>query len=72
MAGITLAQAQTQLDSFITASIEVAKNQEYWISGTRYRRADLPAILKAIDFWDNKVKTLSRGGIRIVGATPLD
>lgn len=71
MAGITLAQAQAQLDAFLAASTACANNQEYRIAGRVYRRADLDQILKMVDYWDSKVKSLSRGGVRVVGVTPL-
>jgi len=72
MAGITQATAQAQLDLFLAAAQAIAANQEYWVNAVRYKRADLGQVMRMIEFWDNKVKSLSRGGIRIVGATPLD
>lgn len=71
MAGITLAQAQEQLDAFLAASTACAQNQEYRIAGRVYRRADLDMILKMVEFWDTRVKSLSRGGVRVIGVSPL-
>jgi len=63
MAGITLAQAQAQLDVWIAASTAVASGQEYEIdtgNGRRkLRRADADSIQKQIVFWDGWVKRLS-------------
>jgi hypothetical protein len=72
MAGITLAQAQAQLDTWLAANSAVAGNQEYEIdtgSGgrRRLRRADAAEIRQQIDYWDGKVKSLtpaSGGGRR--------
>lgn len=71
MAGITLAQAQAQLDTWLTANSAVASGQEYEIdtgSGRRrLRRADAAEIRQQIDYWDGKVKSLtpaSGGGRR--------
>jgi len=72
LAGITLAQAQTQLDAYLAASIACSNNQEYRIAGRVYRRAQLDFILKMVDYWDAKVQSLSRGGVRVVGVSPLD
>lgn len=73
MAGITLQQAQKQLDNWLTASEAVAKGQSYTIStasGSRsLTRANASEILKQIQFWDTQVKRLARGGIRMRGAT---
>ena len=71
MAGITLTQAQAQLDAFLAAAEACAKNQEYRIAGRVYRRADLTQIQSMIEYWDAKVKSLSRSGIQVVQVTPL-
>ena len=62
MAGITLEQAQAQLDQWLAASTAVAKNQSYTISGRSFTKADAATILSQIEFWDRKVNQLSRGG----------
>ena len=65
MAGITLAQAQSNLDAWVAASTAVASNQSYEIGTAgvtrRLTRANAAEILKQIDFWDAKVKQLSGG-----------
>lgn len=66
MAGITLAQAQAQLDTWLAASTAVATGQEYEIStGTgmrKLRRADLGQIQSQIKFWDERVNALTPAG----------
>lgn len=72
MAGITLAQAQAQLDLWLAASTAVASGQEYEIdSGNggrrRLRRVDATEIRAQVDYWQAKVSRLtptSAGGRR--------
>lgn len=75
MAGITLEQAQQQLDAFLAASIAVSKGQEYAIGDRSLKRADLTEINAAIAMWQSQVERLSAGGrgrgIRIRGGVPL-
>lgn len=63
MAGITLAQAQAQLDAWLAASTNVATSQSYTIdtgNGSRtLTRADAAEIRSQIKFWDGQVKRLS-------------
>lgn len=63
MAGITLEQAQAQLDLWLQASTAVSAGQEYRIdtgNGSRsLRRADAAEIRQQIEFWDQKVKSLT-------------
>lgn len=59
MAGITLEQAQAQLDAYLAAEMAVLGGQEYEIAGRRLRRANLAEIQAGIDRWDRKVKELS-------------
>lgn len=73
MAGITLAQAETQLSAWLTASEKVATGQSYTIPGPAGRtvtRVDADLIQSQITFWDNQVKRLSRGGRRCRFGTP--
>jgi len=65
MAGITLDQAQAQLDAYLAASTAVANGQSYQIGTRAFRRADLKEILVSIKFWDGKVAELTAGGIRV-------
>lgn len=73
MAGITKEQAEAQLAAWLAASQAVAQGQSYTIStdsGSRsLTRANAQEILRQVAFWDAQVKRLSRGGIRIRGAT---
>jgi hypothetical protein len=68
MAGITLEQAQQQLDTWMAASIKVATGQAYEIEGRKMTRANLAEIQQSITFWDAKVKSLTptrRRGARV-------
>ncbi len=60
MAGITVTQAEAQLDAWIAASLAVASNQSYSIGGRSLTRADAGEIREQIEFWDAKVRSLSR------------
>lgn len=63
MAGITLEQAQAQLDAWMAASLAVTRNQEYRIetgNGARsLKRADAAEIRQQITFWQAKVNSLT-------------
>ena len=77
MAGITLEQAQAQLEMWLDAEAAIATSQSYSIGDRTLTRADLSSIESAITRWDRRVKQLSRssGGVgsgpRIRGGTPL-
>jgi len=72
MAGITLAQAEAKLATWMAAMDAVATGQEYAIGTRSLKRVDAKEIREQVQFWDLKVKELSRGttGIRVRGATP--
>lgn len=72
MAGITLAQAEAKLTLWMSAEDKVAAGQEYAIGARRLKRADLAEVRQQVQFWDAKVKELSRGttGMRVRGGTP--
>ena len=70
MAGITLSQAETQLALCMAADTAVATSQSYNMGGRALTRADAKEIRENIVFWDKQVKRLTRGGIRVTGATP--
>lgn len=72
MAGITRTEAEEQLRVWLAASKAVAKAQSYSVAGKTLTKADAEVIQKSITFWNKEVKRLSRGGIRIRGATPSD
>lgn len=76
MAGITLAQAETQLSNWMAALTAISSAQEYTIStpggSRRLVRADLAEVQKQVDYWNAKVIELSRvgSGMRLRGGTP--
>lgn len=70
MPAISLVQAEAQLDAWLAASTKVASNQSYEIDGRRLTRADAAEIRNQVDFWDRKVKALSRGGARMRTGAP--
>ena len=76
MAGITLAQAEAQLSSWLAASTAVASGQSYTIGARSFTRADAKAIQQQIEYWDKKCQEL--GGtsnvartIKVYGGTPV-
>jgi hypothetical protein len=76
MAGITLAQAESQLTAWIAASTAVAGGQSYTINGRSMTRADARAIQEQIEFWDRKCQSLAGISnvvrkIKTYGATPV-
>ncbi len=69
MAGITLAEAQTQLAAWIAASTAVAAGQSYSIKDRSLSRVDASEIREQITFWNNLVLSLTprtRGRTRYV------
>lgn len=74
MAGITLAQAEAQLATWLAADTAVASGQSYSIGGRQLTRADAKAITEKIEYWNGQVQKLSRGGnggMRVRGVTPV-
>lgn len=59
MAGITLAQAQAQLEKYLAAEEAVLSGQEYRIGTRMLKRADLEFIQAGIDSWNKRVEDLS-------------
>lgn len=59
MAGLTLAQAQAQLDAWLAASLATATGQSYEISGRRLTRVNAAEITRNIETWNARVVTLS-------------
>lgn len=60
MAGITVGQAQAQLDLWVAANTAVAGGQRYIIKDRELYRTDAAEIRNQIDYWDAMVKRLSR------------
>jgi hypothetical protein len=69
MPGLTITQAEQQLDAWLKANLAVSQGQSYTIateSGSRtLTRANSAEILKQIQFWDAQLKRLTRGGMRV-------
>lgn len=59
MAGITLAQAQEQLDAWLAASTATSRKQSYRIADRQLTYADAAEIRQQIDYWNGKVVALS-------------
>lgn len=73
MAGITLEQAQAQLEKYLAAETAVLSGQEYEIAGRRLRRANLSEIQAGITLWNDRVVQLqakANGGRRSISARP--
>lgn len=70
MAGVTLSQAETQLELWLEASTRVAAKQSYSIAGRSLTFADLADINAQIKYWNDQViklsRTASRRGLRYV------
>lgn len=59
MAGITLAQAETQLSAYLAAETAVLSGQAYEIAGRSLKRADLEFIQNGISIWNARVQSLT-------------
>lgn len=59
MAGITLAQAEAQLASYLAAETAVLTGQSYEIAGRKLTRANLAEIQKGIEIWNGRATTLA-------------
>lgn len=71
MAGITLAQAQSQLDAYLAAETAVLAGQKYEIGGRMLQRANLAEIQAGITIWNQRVQQLSaRSSGRRASAVP--
>lgn len=60
MAGVTLEQAQAQLQAWLAASLAVAQAQSYEIAGRQLTRANADEIIKQVKHWGAEVERLSR------------
>lgn len=72
MAGITLAQAQAQLDTWLEASTAVAAGQSWSVGIRSLTQVDAAEIQQQVEYWDKQVRKLSSGrsGMRLRGITP--
>ncbi len=71
MAGISAAQAETQLAAYLAAETAVLSGQSYEINGRRVTRANLEEIQAGIKIWNERAKSITRGGLVVKGATPI-
>jgi len=62
MAGITLAQAEAQLQRYLDAETAVLGNQRYKIKDRELERASLEAIQAGVKLWDERAKRLAAVG----------
>lgn len=70
MAGLTQADAETQLAAYLAAETKVLAGQEYQFGNRRLKRADLAEIRDGIRFWNAEVQRLGNGsGVRVRGLT---
>lgn len=60
MAGITLEQAQAQLNAWVAADMAVSQKQTYRIADRQLTYADAAAITAKIEYWSGKVDALTR------------
>jgi hypothetical protein len=72
MSEMTLAQAIANRDAWVKASEKVAAGQSYSIGNRTLTRADAGEIRKMIDYWEAKVRALSRSrrGFKFVRGAP--
>ena len=72
MAGITLAQATSNLSVLMTAAGKEDGTATISMpDGSHVTYRSLSEITNAIQFWDSQVKRLSRGGLSVRGISPL-
>lgn len=73
MSGLTLTQAQENLDAANAAYTRALNVKSYSVEGSRAKvNHDIDKLLDQVKYWQKEVDRLSsgRGGIRIRGATP--
>jgi hypothetical protein len=73
MAGITLERAKKHLEMWLEAESEIALSQSYRIGTRMLTRADLRQVREQIQYWQNQVNQLIRGGRnKVYRAVPRD
>lgn len=74
MAGITLAQAESALQYWLDADARLAAGESFSISvGGSSRSATRADTMDKIQYWDKKVKSLTRGSsVRVMNCVPKD
>jgi len=71
MAGITKQQAEAKLALWMAADDAVAKGQSISVAGRSLTSADADVINENIQFWDAKIRKLSRGGLNMKLGVPV-
>lgn len=71
MAGRTLADAQADYTAVHAAYLKALASEEYRTDHGSNRRSKSEELYKQLKELDAEVKRLSRGGMRIRGATPV-
>lgn len=74
MAGITLAQAEAKLASYLSAEEKILLGQKVAIDGQELTRAHLEFVQQGVALWDARVKTLSArdsGVGRVITVCPI-
>jgi|LSQX01.2.fsa_nt_gb hypothetical protein len=70
-----LEEAQSNLVIWKTALRAIAQNQEYSIGSTRVSRANLREVREMVEYYENQVARLERGGgrgVRVRRIIPMD
>lgn len=73
MAGITLTQAEENLDAAQAAYQKALRSKSYSVGSSRSQvNHDIDKLRAEVQYWDGEVRRLARGtsGIRIRGGTP--
>ena len=65
MAGITLSEAQANLDNAKTALLEAQRAQSYSISDRQLARAPLADLERSVHFWSRLVRELTHASQNI-------
>ncbi|MCS4508899.1 DUF6148 family protein [Xylophilus ampelinus] len=63
MSGITLVQAQAQLNAYLAAETAVLSGQSYEIAGRRLTRANLADIQQGIATWNARATQLGNSAV---------
>jgi len=75
MSTITAAQAQAKLDAAMAAYDKALESSSYSVSDGEMSRSQsrqsLAELQQAVQYWEKRVSRLTRGGVRVVGATPV-
>jgi hypothetical protein len=70
MSSMSLSDWESLRDEYKTAIIKVLSRQSYSIAGRSIGFADLSTLRDGLQECEREIKRLTRGGIRVRGATP--